>query len=45
MEGGGRLGLGADVGEVLEPTVVPGLQVDHHQSVQVKSKMVPAFRR
>ena len=28
----GRLGLGADVGgEVLEPNVVVGLKVDHHQ--------------
>ena len=28
----GCLGLGADVGKVLEPTVVPGLRVDHYQS-------------
>ena len=32
MEVDGRLGLGADVGKVLEPTVVPGLRVDHDQS-------------
>ena len=28
----GCLGLGADVGKVLEPAVVPGLLVDQHQS-------------
>ena len=33
MEADGCLGLGADVGNVLEATVVPGLRVDHHQSV------------
>ena len=33
IEVDGRLGLGADVSEVLEPTVVPGLLADYHQSV------------
>ena len=33
MEVDDLLGLGTDVDEVLEPTVVPGLRVGRHQSV------------